>query len=713
MSFGNVDFGLVPGIAGGSLTVGQCVYCGDTEPDTESDETVGEWFAADASSSSDCPGQLGVVVARVGGGSIGGGDAIRVRLSGLQSGLTVGGSPAVGATVYLTDAGGYSTVAGNVSRPVGVIVDGAGPYTLLWSAVGSTGSGGGGSYDLPVYLVGPLGSGPGGSDPEFQSIQDAIDAAIADGATFEDPRDVLALPGVYTEDVALETGVHVYGIDHGDTLTSSVVIDGAVSYQPNATEADIVWTKLSNVVIRGDDADGAGALLVRASGGGAVYARLVVDRVFVETQYTSIGYAAVRVDDGGAVGVAGSLVGSIGVTVFYDGPGIVADDAAQVSVALLGLRVDDYSSAQERAVVCEGGSTVDLRAHPTLDAEYAIDGQCQVTGSGSTLRLRSGVSVSTRALASDNPVFDVADGGALTLDGEPRFSAGANTVYLFGCSTGAGTVTARGDYSLDAPATKSVYKVASGITLNGEVLARDEAVQVITGTATVSRNTTLALIVPSSGSTFTVTLYDPDGYSTGRPLTIKHAGTSNTQDLTLAPHSGGSIDDDTGNRTLAHNDSLVLMPRAGEWLVRASHLGTTPTGGGATYSVLTLHKAYTEAINAEVQCGGGVFRTAEHDNSGAAYFRCVLYTTDVTEGATVRLYLNGSQVELAVGDYFLESFSTSQVELTSTDLNALGGANWPPSNGDLLNVTFDGSSGGSGGDTSVKALYSAELLFVP
>lgn len=714
MTFGNVDFGIVAGIAGGTLDVGDPVYAGDVEADTESDGNVAEWFAADASTSASCPGAIGVVSAVVGGGTASAGTAIRVRLWGLAEGLTVSGSPAAGATVYLTDAGALSATAGTVSKPVGTVVDGSGPYAVWWSSVAGASGGGGSAYVLPEYLVGPLGCGPGGSDPQFQSIQDGIDALVADGATFDNPGALRVLPGVYAETVELKTGVIVYGVDRGDALTQNVVIEGNVSYQPNATEADIVWSELRNVCIVTRDVDSTSALIVRASGGAAAAALLHVENVWIDTLFTSIPYPAVLVDDGGATGVAAALRGSIGVVVRGIGEALRVDDASTASVALLGLRCGEYSSAQAKAVLIEGGSSADLWLDPRCEDEYAIDGQCQVTGSGSTLRLRRGVSVQTRALASTNNVFDVASGGALTLEGDHRFSAGSNTTYLFGCSAGAGTVTVQGPYTLDAPATKSLYKVQSGITLSGATHALEDVVETITGTATVSRNTTLALIVPASGTTFTVTLPDPDGYSRGRGLTVKHAGTSNTQDLTLARHSGGTIDGAASNRTLKHNDVLELMPDgAGEWQIRSSHLGTTPTGGGATYSVLTLHKAYTEAINAEIQCGGGVFRTAEHDNSGSAKFRCVLYTTDVTEGATVRLYLNGSAVELAVGDFFLETFSTSLTELTSSDLNALGGSNWPPSDGDLLTVSIDGSSTGSGGDTSVKAIYSAELLFEP
>lgn len=714
MTFGNVDFGIVAGIAGGTLDVGDVVYAGDVEADTESEDNVAEWFAANASSAANCPGAIGVVHAVVGGGTASAGAAIRVRLWGLAQDLTVAGSPAVGATVYLTDAGGLSTTAGTVTAAVGSVVDGAGPYAVWWSAVAGVSGGGGGAYSLPEYLVGPLGCGPGGSDPQFQDPQDAVDQAVADGATFDNPRAVRMLTGTYTGPLQLATGVVVYGVDRGDALTQTVRIEGNVSYLPDATEADIVWSELRNVCIVGRDADSTSALLVRASSGAAVVAMLHVENVWVDALYTSIAYAAVRVDDGNATGVLGALRGSIGVIVRGLGQALLADDGSSINVALLGLRVGEYSSTQAAAVRVEGGSSADLWLDPRCEAEYTIDGQCQVTGTGSTLRLRRGVSVQTRALATTNNVFDVASGGALTLEGEHRFSAGSNTNYLFGCSAGAGTVTVQGPYTLDAPATKSLYKVQSGITLSGATHALEDVVETITGTATVSRNTTLALIVPASGSTFTVTLPDPDGYSRGRGLTVKHAGTTNTQDITLARHSGGTIDGAASNRTLKHNDVLELMPDgAGEWQIRSSHLGTTPTGGGATYSVLTLHKAYTEAINAEIQCGGGVFRTAEHDNSGSAKFRCVLYTTDVTEGATVRLYLNGSAVELAVGDFFLETFSTSLTELTSSDLNALGGSNWPPSDGDLLTVSIDGSSTGSGGDTSVKAIYSAELLFEP
>jgi len=82
---------------------------------------------ANASYVTDSP--LYVIFSAAPGGSLSSG-LILVRRSGLLVGVAVGGSPSVGAKVYLTDAGGLSTTPGTNSRLVGKIVAGAGPYDV-------------------------------------------------------------------------------------------------------------------------------------------------------------------------------------------------------------------------------------------------------------------------------------------------------------------------------------------------------------------------------------------------------------------------------------------------------------------------------------------------------------------------------------------------------------------------------------------------------
>jgi len=299
--------------------------------------------------------------------------------------------------------------------------------------------------------------------------------------------------------------------------------------------------------------------------------------------------------------------------------------------------------------------------------------------------------------------------------GNHVFASGNSTSYLFNTSDASGSVQVGGHYSVIGASSTIPYKTKAGISINGYTSVHDEVLQVITGTASIAPSTTYALIIPAGATTFTVTLPNPTELSHGRKLRVKYTGPTYKTDLTLARFSGTTIDYKSSNITLKWNDSYELgaytdgTPSSG-WLILASHLGAG-SSPAATRTILTLHKAYLEAINAEVTGGGDVFRTAEHDNSGAAYFRCVVATTDITENVRVRLYNSTvGAVELDVGQFYLESSSLALVELVSPNLNTLGGSNWPPADGDIFTVTVDGDNGGN---TSPKALYSAELVFEP
>lgn len=119
------DANVVAGIAASALTVGQFVRATSIytlKSTLPGEEKLLKWDAATANTAPNCRGVLGVVVSRVPAGAIALNDVVRVRLVGLIENFVVGGSPAVAAEVYLTDAGGLSTLPGTVSRLVGHIV---------------------------------------------------------------------------------------------------------------------------------------------------------------------------------------------------------------------------------------------------------------------------------------------------------------------------------------------------------------------------------------------------------------------------------------------------------------------------------------------------------------------------------------------------------------------------------------------------------------
>lgn len=78
------------------------------------------------------------------------------------------------------------------------------------------------------YLVGPAGSGA-----PYSSVQAAITAAVADGATSSAPLGVFVLPGTYTENVALSPGIALSGLG-GRLATTRAKIVGSMTYAGSA-----------------------------------------------------------------------------------------------------------------------------------------------------------------------------------------------------------------------------------------------------------------------------------------------------------------------------------------------------------------------------------------------------------------------------------------------------------------------------------------------
>jgi len=87
--------------------------------------------------------------------------------------------------------------------------------------------------------------GPEGSVARFRRVQDAIDAAVADGASGLAPRQVLVLPGDYPEDVSMRAGVPVKGFSG-----SAIRILGTVTIDlEDQGGLDATSTSLANVTV--------------------------------------------------------------------------------------------------------------------------------------------------------------------------------------------------------------------------------------------------------------------------------------------------------------------------------------------------------------------------------------------------------------------------------------------------------------------------------
>lgn len=595
-------------------------------------------------------------------------------------------SPATSLLIYNTTTGQFEFYTGSA-----------------WVPIGSRGV-------LPEYIIGAAGAGPYGASPQFATYAAAKAQAQADGHTNADnPCVFVFLPGTYAETVVLEPGWFVTGLAGCRDVTVVTRITATFTTDNAYGPTDIDYCGAAHLTVENTGTNEG--ILVNPAGTKAA-AILFVDDVSVQANGSgSVGAIRVKTD-----AVAAALIGTFERVACTSSSSVGAFEniGGQINVRVRYASTVNSSSAQPPVLDSSaGGLTYIGILHPEITT---TNGQFKLAGA-SELVLFPGVNAVTAALtATENSLFMLSGSSVVKLLGNHVFASGNSTSYLFNTSDASGSVQVGGSYSLIGASSTIPYKTKAGIAVNGYTLVRDEALQIITGTASIAPSTTFALIIPAGATTFTVTLPNPTELSHGRKLRVKYTGPTYKTPLTLARFSGTTIDYKASNLTLEWNDGYEFAaytdgtPASGWLILHGYSEGWGGGSGSPARTVLVLHKAKLEAINAEEEGGGGVFRTSEHDNSGSAYFRCVLRTTDVGEPARVRLYKNGTAIELAAAQTYLDSNSLSTVELISTDLNALGGAGWPPADGDVFNVTFDG---GGGGDTFQKFLYSAELVFEP
>lgn len=77
------------------------------------------------------------------------------------------------------------------------------------------------SNELTPYIV--------GTDSKYTSIQSAIDAAVADGASDSNPSLVLVKFGTYTEDISLVAGVYLQGLSNCAIQAFGVTVIGDIT----------------------------------------------------------------------------------------------------------------------------------------------------------------------------------------------------------------------------------------------------------------------------------------------------------------------------------------------------------------------------------------------------------------------------------------------------------------------------------------------------
>ena len=572
-----------------------------------------------------------------------------------------------------------------------------------WAPIGARGV-------LPEYIIGAAGVGPYGASPQFATFAAAKTQAQTDGHTNADnPCVFVFLPGTYAETIILEPGWFVTGLEGCRDVTVVNRITATFATDSAYGPTDIDYCGAAHLSVENYVTNEG--ILVNPSGDKAA-AIMFVHNLNVQANGSgSVGAIRVKTD-----AVQASLIGSFNRVSCTSSTSVGAfENIGGFLNVQVGTAYTTYTSSAQPPVLTSvsGGLSYLAILRPEL---YTTNGQFRLSD-GSELVLFPGVNAITATLtATENSLFKLSGSSVVKLLGNHVFASGAGTSYLFNTTDASGEVQIGGHYSLIGASSSVPYRTKAGVSVNGYTSVHDERMQLITGTASIDPSTTFALIIPSSATTFTVTLPNPTELSHGRKLRVKYTGPTHKTPLTLARYSGTTIDYRASDITLAWNDAYEFAaytdgtPASG-WLILAAY---SEGGGGGTSdrTSIPLAKAMASTINSGTICGGGVFKSAEHDLSGGrkAYFRAIINTADWSETARAILALNGSNVDLTPTTDYLETTSSSWTVVESDDLNSLGGANWPPSDNDVFEVVL--SSGDISG-TYEKKLLSAELVFEP
>jgi len=564
----------------------------------------------------------------------------------------------------------------------------------------------------PFYFAGAAGTGPGGSNPKYATLTAMISAMNTDGATALSPR-VGFFVGEFTENPTLLPGVFLVGVS-GQRVPNRII--GRVDFQP-ASSPNTPYAGLANcqVVQTGASVD---AIYFRP----AADADLWLENVSHQCEATSASYAALHVDGslGGTVVVhatgchatttgGSSAVGirAISATVYY---------AGQITIGASG-------SAQARAVY-SASSSVYLDRAPVgsttgNQGSIHIDGSLYATSAGAIF-LGEGMGHRTAALSGANSLVVLdGNGAALTCAGEHRLEAGANTIYHVE-KTGAGTgvVNVNGAFHY-ANADTAKLQIASGLTYNGITTSRSECIQLITGTASIATTTTLAIVIPASGSTFTVTMPNPTGWKSDRQLRLKYTGPTNKQNLTLVPATSGDIDYDAAynTTTLQWNDSYTFAAYSDHWIVLSKK--TTATAGAGNTSTRVVFQAGAQVTGIQwagnTYIGTAYWKASDHDLTGGRQIilRVVGYMDSA--GDELRYTLNGTlggMTNLQGGNNYVMINAIAPAVSVSDNLNTGShNVNWATDQIlDVYAVTRT-SAGGFTSDTATG--LSAELVVCP
>lgn len=437
---------------------------------------------------------------------------------------------------------------------------------------------------MSIYVAGAAGMGPGGTDPQYATLAAMQAAMVADGANGGSPR-VGFFVGTFVENVTLVDGCWLIGLSVG---SRAQVISGYVTTAVTSTIAG-----LANCTVAPPGAASGGFYNQSTDG---FYLRFENVDFFGDGTAGNAGVWA----DGSMLGTD-SFIYAINCVCngIGDNDGLKASGAIEILWNGRILAGTGSAGSTQRAIRLD--DLVDLVVTVPHEGNIENSGLTDhIVGSAmleNTSNLSLGKGVRVRAASHytvgpvyvENSLFQIEDGSTVALGGSHKFQMDANSSFLFNTATTGNVVTFE-DYTLDTLYTTR-YQTAAGITYDGYTVTRPERVQTITGTATIAASTTLALVIPASAATFTVTMPAPTGWREERRLRVKYTGVTHQQDLTLAAHAALGTDYDAAynSATFKWNDSYEFAGHDDKWIILS--MKTTAAGGSYTLPVFLVGTA--------------------------------------------------------------------------------------------------------------------------
>jgi len=606
------DAGVLPGVAGESLVVGDVVYAGDTYTLADTlpgQRVVASWSKAHANVAAEVQGVYGVVAGSVLGGSIAADDVITVQTTGLFQGVPFGSAPSIGDPVYISDAAGIALTPGTIKRQIGTVC-----------AVGAS------TFDLMVgpapaeivpanlyaqtYWVATSGSdvtGDGSIENPFATPQKAHDVALVDYPT--DWVSVEIGPGSYTGSLIIEKWNIVFHGSGSRPETQATKILGSVTVSPDAATQkfnDVIG--LDRLFVEPPSAGNAPALNVSSSG---AFSLVVTDCYLTVSNATAA--AAVVIDASNAIRPRITLNDCV-VTVQTAGPDIVQVLYGDVRISSTQLYFGSAVSSGSTGKGITVANDASLFADRLLLDAQTIGPGIEVTGSYAGVKLTLSNSSVTLSYASCshgisvtngsagqvaafvwNTLFGVANGASKAIFGSG--SVGTNIVtaaqlsYLYGTSSGIGSAVtllgmtgdiAGGDLSGNLP-SPTVAKlqgraVASTAPASGEVLGWNGTAWAPTSNS-ASPTGSAGGVLGYTGSTYP----NPNGLAANgsNQIPVKSPGVGTTVTMVVDLESTGA----GAGLTLAAGDTVGAFA-AGAMTVSGGAGTVAPNGSGGAASLV-------------------------------------------------------------------------------------------------------------------------------